>query len=101
MLPKRICALSIDQSLSEDRERNTVVQLAELANLLIAAWLLASELVAWEAEDLELAGVLFLQLLVELLESAVLWGEAALGGGVDDEEDFALVVGEWLWVTLL
>lgn len=42
-----------------------------------------------------------MEFLVEGLETAVLWCEAALGGGVDDEEDFALVVGEWLWVALL
>ena len=31
---------------------------------------------------------------VELFERVVLRGEAALGGDVDDEEDFAAVVGE-------
>lgn len=100
-LPKWIRAIAIDLGLPENREAHAVVQLAELGDLVIAAWLLASELIAREAEDLELAWVLFLELLIEGLETAVLWGEAALGGGVDDEEDFALVVGEWLWVALL
>ena len=31
---------------------------------------------------------------VELFEGVVLRGEAALGGDVDDEQDFAAVVGE-------
>ena len=100
-LPKWIRAITIDLGLSEDWEGNSVVQLAELGDLVIAAWLLASELVAWEAEDLKLSRILLVELFVEGLEAAVLWGEAAFGGGVDDEEDLALVVGKWLWGALL
>lgn len=58
-------------------------------------------MVAGEAEDDELAGVRGFDLLVEGFESAVLGGEAALGGGVDDEEDFAGVGGEGCGFTLL
>jgi len=40
-------------------------------------------------------------LLVELLEALELRGEAALGGGVDDEDDLALEGGERVLVALL
>lgn len=53
-----------------------------------------AELVAREAEDREALGVFLLHGLVELLEPFVLRGEAAIGGRVDDEDDFAFVVGE-------
>lgn len=100
-LPQWISGIAIDLGLAKDWKADAVVELAKLGNLVISAWLLASKLVAWEAENLELAWVLGLDVLVEGLESSVLWGEAALGGGVDDEEDFALVLGEWLWLALL
>jgi hypothetical protein len=40
-------------------------------------------------------------LLVELFEALELRGEAALGGGVDDEDDLALEGGERVLVALL
>ena len=52
------------------------------------------ELVAGEAEDFNVLGVLGLELLVELLEALELRGEAALGGGVDGEDDLAFQRGE-------
>ena len=48
------------------------------------------ELVAGEAEDDKVVGVLFFNLLVELFEPFELRGEAAFGGGVYDEDDFVL-----------
>lgn len=67
---------------------DTVVKLAELLDLIVAAGVLAAELVAREADDFEVVGVLRLQVLVEFLKPGELRGEAALGGGVDDEDDF-------------
>ena len=67
---------------------DTVVELAKLLDLIVAARVLAAELVAGEADDLEVVGVLRLQVLVELLQPGELRGEAAFGGGVDDEDDF-------------
>jgi hypothetical protein len=52
------------------------------------------ELVAGEAENFNVLGVLRLKLLVELLETLELRGEAALGGGVDGENDLAFQRGE-------
>lgn len=63
-----------------------MVDLAEALDLVVRAGLLPAKLVAGEAEDDE---ALVLELLVELLEPGVLRGEAALGGGVDDEGYFA------------
>lgn len=75
----------------QHREADTVVKLAELLNLIVAAGILAAELVAGEADDFEVVGVLRLQVLVEFLQPGELRGEAAFGGGVDDQDDF---VGE-------
>jgi hypothetical protein len=68
--------------------------LAKGLDLLVGARVLGAELVTREAEDFELVGILFLDGCVELLEGAELGGEAALGGGVDDEDDLAFVGGE-------
>ena len=101
VLPQRIGIIAIDLRLAEDGERDAVVDLAELLDLVVGCGLLAAELVAGEAEDDEFAGVRGFDLLVEGFESAVLGGEAALGGGVDDEEDFAGVGGEGCGFALL
>jgi hypothetical protein len=53
-----------------------------------------AELVAGETEHDELVGVLFRHLLVEAFEVGELRREAAFGGGVDDEDDFAGVLRE-------
>jgi hypothetical protein len=64
--------------------------LAELLDLVVGAGVLAAELVAGEAEDGEVVRVLLLDGLVQALEALELRREAALGGGVDDEDDLAL-----------
>lgn len=46
------------------------------------------ELVAGEAEDDEVIGVLFFDFLVEFFKAFELRREAAFGGGVYDEDDF-------------
>jgi hypothetical protein len=84
-------------------EADAVVKLAKLLDLIVAAGVLAAELVAREADDFEVVGVLGLQILVELLKPCELGCEAALGGGVDDEDDFAVqlrqgVLGAALWM---
>ena len=68
-----------------------MVQTAELGNLLIGAGLLVRKLVARETDDYK---TLVLILLVEGLEAVVLGSETALGGGVDNQEDLALVLAE-------
>ena len=55
---------------------------------------MAAELVAGEAENGEVFGVLGFDGLVEVLEAFELRSEAAFGGGVDDEDDFAFEGGK-------
>lgn len=88
----RIVAVDVD--LGHDGERRLLIQRAEVLDLLVAAGLLAAELVAGEADDGEVVGVLLLEGLVDGLEVLVLVGEAALGSRVDDQDDLALVVGQ-------
>lgn len=92
---------AVDVELSEDGEGDAVVNLAEGLNVVVGAGVLAAELVAGEAENGEIFGVLLLQLLVELLEAFELGCETALGGGVDDEDNLALQGGEGEGLALL
>lgn len=92
-LEERGGGVAVDVDLLHDGEGHAVVDLAEVLDVVVASGLLAAELVAGEAEDLELR-VLGGDVLVQLLEALVLRGEAAFGGRVDDEDDAALVVGE-------
>lgn len=82
-------------------EADAVVDLAEALDLVVGPGLLGPELVAREAEDLEVLRVLGLDVLVELLEAGVLGREAALGGRVDDEYHLVLVFGQGFLVALL
>lgn len=93
-LVQRVRIVAVDVDLAEDGESDLLVQGAEVLDLLVGAGLLAAELVAGEADDCEVVGVLLLDLLVDGLEVLVLVGEAALGGGVDDQDDLALVIGQ-------
>jgi hypothetical protein len=90
-----------------------VAEDAEVLDFLVGAWVLAAELVAGEGEDFEVfvggfevceervlvVGVCevmgrLICTLVESLKIIELRSEAALAGGVDDEDDLALQVGE-------
>jgi hypothetical protein len=86
--------VAVDVDLLHDGKGHAVVDLAEALDLVVGAGLLAAELVAREAEDDEVVGVLLLDLVPDFFEPGVLGREAAFGGGVDDEDDFAFVVGE-------
>lgn len=93
-LEEGVGGVAVDVNLLHDGEGDAVVDLAEVLDLVVGAGLLAAKLVTGEAEYDKVVAVLLLDVLVELLEAGVLRGEAALGGGVDDEDDLALVVGE-------
>ncbi len=80
-----------DGDLLEEREGDVEAGLAEGGDLVVGSGLLAGEVVGREGEDLEAVG---LAALVELFEGFVLGGEAALGGGVDDQQGLAAIVGE-------
>jgi hypothetical protein len=79
-----------DGDLGEEGEGDGVVGGAEFGDLLVGAGLLAGEVVGGKAEDDEAA--IFVGL-VEGFEGGVLRGEAAFAGDVQDEEDFAGVIG--------
>jgi hypothetical protein len=70
-------------------------------DLVVRTRVLVAELVAGEPQNGEGIGVFGLDGLVELLETLELRGEAAFGGGVDDENDLALELVEGVWVALL
>lgn len=82
-------------------ERNAIVQLAEALDIIVASWILAGKLVAWEGKKFDIVTVLCLHLLVQGLETAELWGEAAFGRSINDKDDFVLVVGQGDWLALL
>lgn len=70
-------------------------------DLVVGTGVLAAELVAGEAEDCEGVRVFGLNGLVKGFEALELWGEAAFGGGVDGQDDFAFEGGEGEGVALL
>jgi hypothetical protein len=86
--------VAVDIDLAHDGEADAIVDQAKVLDVVVGSGLLAAELVAREAKEYNIVVVLVAELLVELLESFVLRGETALGGGVDDEDDLALVVLE-------
>ena len=92
---QRVGRVAVDVDLFELREFGAELQGAELVNLIVGFGRLAGELVAGEVENRE---ALVLVGGVDALEVFVLRGEAAAGGGVDDEDDLALVVERFLVV---
>jgi len=88
---ERVNFRPLDGDFGEKREGDGVVGGAELGDFLVGARFLRGEVVGREAEDDEAAVFV---LLIELLESGVLRGEAAFGGDVHDEQDFAGIVGK-------
>jgi amino acid transporter len=80
-----------DGDLGEQGEVDREVGGAECLDLFVGAGFLGPEVVGGEAADDE-AGVF--EAGVEAFESCILLGQAALRSYVDDEEDFAAVVGE-------
>ena len=88
---ERVLARAGDGDFGEEWEGDGVFGGAELGDFLIVAGLLTGEVVGGDAEDDE---ALILVLLVEGLEGGVLGGEAAFAGDVDEQEDFAGVVGK-------
>lgn len=73
-LVQRRGLVAVDVNLCHDGEGDAVVELAEALDVVVGAGLLAGELVAWEAEDDKVVGVLLGDALVDLLEAGVLAG---------------------------
>ena len=81
ILKDRIGIRTVDVALSHQRESYTVIEAAELFNLLVATRLLVGELVTRETEDDE---TLIFVLLIEFLQTVVLRCESTLAGGIDN-----------------
>lgn len=86
--------VAVHVQLAEHGEGHAIIKLAEGLDLVVGAGILRLELVARESENLKVLWVLRLELLVDLLEALELRGEAALGSGVDGEDDLAFQGGE-------
>ena len=74
--------------LLSDREAHAVVDLAELGNVLIRAFFLIAKIIGGDAHQQQALGF---EALMELLQTFVLRREAALAGGVDDQDGFSLL----------
>lgn len=86
--------VAVDVYFAEDGEGDSIVHETEFLDLVVGAWVLATELVAGETEEFDLVWVFLFKFFVEFLESFELRGEAAFGGGVDYEDGLAFEVGE-------
>ena len=86
-------------NLAQHGEANTIVQLAKLLDLVIGAWVLATELIAGETDDFKVVGVRGFEVFVEFLKAGELGREAAFRGRVYDEDDFVLEVREGIGVA--
>jgi hypothetical protein len=80
---------TVDIELRKKREGHTKIDLTDASHGLIGLWFLLQELVAREAEYHEVIVSIGVPESFELLE---LWSESTLGGSIDDEDDFSLVL---------
>src|ERR1700733_4216809 len=88
-LVQRLGVGTVDLDLGEYREGHVVSGLAEVLDLLVAAWFLPLELVAGKSQDLQAA---ILPIAVQRLQAFVLRRQPALARDVHDEQHPALVV---------
>ena len=81
---------AVDLDFLKHRKAHTVVNVAGLRDVIRAAGFLFTKLVAGETEHHQPLGGIFL---VERFEAGVLWREAAMAGGIDDQHHLPRVVG--------
>jgi hypothetical protein len=93
-LPHLLGIVTVDVRFAQHLKTHTVVDLAEVLDLVVGPWVLVVELIAGEGEEGEVVGVLGAEVFVEGFERGELRGEATFGGRVHDEEDFGAVLGE-------
>ena len=96
----RLRLIAIDIRFAKDWERDAIVDLTELLDGVIRARVLVAKLVAREADNEERFGILGFDLLVEFFETLELGREAAFGGGVHHEDNFALEIGKRVGLAL-
>ena len=88
---KRIDSRALDDDLREKREADLVLGRAKLLDLFVGPRFLLAEFVGGEGQNLEPLALVFF---VDRLEVFVLRGQTALAGGIDDQQDLALVAGQ-------
>src|ERR1700733_1355584 len=91
VLVQRVCARPVDLDLGEHREGHVVGGLAEVLDLLVAAWFLLLELVAGKSEYLQ-APVLVIA--VQRLQALILRRQPALARHVHDQQHLAVVIAQ-------
>lgn len=84
-------AVAIDFDFFKQRKGHAVIAFAKAANFIGRARFLRAELVAREGQHFD---ALVLELLIYLFQPLVLRGKTAVAGGVDDQQDLALVLFE-------
>lgn len=81
----------------EQIEADAVISGAELHDFLITSRFLRPEVIAGKAQDAQPRSLV---LLVQLFQSGVLGGIAAVGGDVNDQQDIATVLAERLFLPV-
>lgn len=94
---ERMGVVAVDIDFGEEREGHIETGLAKLADGFGIARFLRTELVARKAENNKTP---VLEAPVEFFEAGVLWREAALAGGIDDEQDVAAIGVEALLIAV-
>src|ERR1700693_5319825 len=80
--------LAVDIDLRKQRKTDAVIGFAKRADRRRIAGLLPAELVAWKRQDFQ---TLLLELLIQGLQALILRCEAALTGGIDDQQYLAAI----------
>ena len=85
----RICIILADMGLGEHREVYAISLLAKLLYRFLGPRLLIGKIIGWETEHHQ---ALVLVTRVKAFQSALLSGKRTPAGGIDDEDDLALVL---------
>ena len=93
-----MCIVAVHLNLGHKREGYAVVDAAEFGNLLVAARLLVSKLVARETDNNQTTVLITL---IKSLQTIILRGKATLGCGVDNHQDFAFELREVHFCALI
>ena len=88
---------TVDVDLGHHREADAVVELAEFGDFVVAGGVLATKLVAGEAQHHQAA---FTIGLVQCFQAGELRRETAGAGGVNDQHDPAFVLAQDGWLTV-
>ncbi len=88
---QRMRRSTVDIDLGKHWERHAIIEAAKIPDFLFVAWLLASELIAGEAEDDK---SLILVFFVNRFQSGILRREPAFAGDIDNQQHLAAKIAE-------